>query len=142
MVVANLDHEPRLQWHPFARTLRRPAARSPRCVAAKAWRSNQGFELFGKSRLVLLLDRRGEADVVEQAAAIVEAKQQRADDVCALVVAEAADHAVGAAVVLDLLHAGAIARAIIEVALLGDHAVKRGAGAAQPFLRFGEFCSR
>ena len=46
------------------------------------------------------------------------------------VVAEAADHAVGAAIVLDLLHAVAVAGAIGQVAPLGDDAVERAAGRA------------
>ena len=76
--------------------------------------------------------------MVEQALIVVEPEQQRADDWLALVVAEAADHAVGAAVVLDLLHAGAVAGLIRQVAPLGDDAVERRADLLEPFLGIGE----
>ena len=53
--------------------------------------------------------------MMQQPVLIVEAEQQRADKRAAFVVAKAADHAVGAAVVLDLLHAAAIARAVRKI---------------------------
>src|SRR5262249_58853247 len=56
--------------------------------------------------------RTGEADMMQQPVVVVEAEQQRTDERTAFVVAKAADHAVDAAVVLDLLHAVAIARAV------------------------------
>src|SRR5690348_6770266 len=71
--------------------------------------------------------------MVEDAGIVVQAEQQGADDVLALVVAKAANHAVGAAITLDLLHAGAIAGAIGKVAPLGDDAVERAAEAVEPF---------
>ena len=50
-------------------------------------------------------ERRRDADVVQHAVIVVEAEQQRADGVlAALVPAEAGDHAVGGARVLDLEH--------------------------------------
>src|SRR5262249_20570870 len=62
----------------------------------------------------------------------VQAQQQRANQRTVLVVAKAADHAVGAAEIFDHLHAAAVARAVIEIAALGDHAIERCAGAAEP----------
>jgi len=46
---------------------------------------------------------------MQHALAVIKAKQQRTHHRLAFVVAKAADHAVGAAVILDLLHAGALA---------------------------------
>ena len=65
-------------------------------------------------------------------------KQERADHRFAFVVPEAANHAVGAAVVLDLLHAGAFTRAIVEIAALGDDAVEQGANVLEPALCFAQ----
>src|SRR4029077_16363923 len=123
MVVANLDHELRLERLPLAGALRRPAARTTRRVAGESRGRDQNLQFFGERRLVLALDRGGEADVMQQPVLIVEAKQQRADKGAAFVVAKAADHAVGAAVVLDLLHAAAVARAVRKIAPFGDDAV-------------------
>ena len=66
--------------------------------------------------------------MVEQALVIVEAEQERADFLLLLGVAEAADHAIGGALLLDLDHRP-LARAIFEVHPLGDHAVERSAAA-------------
>src|SRR5262249_30587567 len=52
----------------------------------------------------------------------------------ALIVAETADYAVRAAIVLHLLHSGALARAIVEIAALGDNAVEHGADVLEPRL--------
>src|SRR5262249_43294261 len=53
-------------------------------------------------------------------------------------ITKAADDAVGAAVNLDLLHAGAVARAVLEVTAFGDDAVERRASAAEPSLRIAQ----
>ena len=72
-------------------------------------------------------ERRRHADVLQAAAVVVEAEQQRADlVVAALVPAEAGDDAVGGARVLDLDHR-ALARLVGGVDRLGDHAVEAGA---------------
>src|SRR5262249_58526298 len=92
--------------------LGRPAARAAGLVAGEAGRRDQLFEFLGQRRLLARLDGRGEADVMQQAVVVVEPEQQRADHLPALIVAEAADHAVGAAVLLDLDHAGPLARAV------------------------------
>jgi ferritin-like metal-binding protein YciE len=136
MIVADFDHELRPQRLPFARTFGRPAAGAARRIAGEAGRADQRHQLFGERRLILVLDRRGEADMMQQAAGIVESQQERADDTSALVVAETADDAVGAAVILDLLHAGPVAGPISEIAPLGDDAVKHFARPPQPSLGF------
>src|SRR5438105_3519648 len=136
VIVADFDHEFRLERHPFGGTLRRPAARTARRIAGKARRTHQRLQLFGERRLVLTFDRRGEPDMIEPAVAVIETEQQRADQRAALVVAEAADHTIGATQILDLLHAAAIAGAVGKVTTLGDDAIERRAGAAQPSLGF------
>ena len=76
-------------------------------------------------------DRRGEADMVELARIVVEAEQQRADLLALGRVAEAADHAVRRAQLLDLEHRP-LAGPIGLVAALGDDAVERAAGQVEP----------
>src|SRR5450432_819992 len=74
MIVSHLDHQFRPQRIPFRRALGRPAAGAARRVAGKAGFCDQRFELRRQRRLVLLLDRRGESDMVQQAVTIVEAE--------------------------------------------------------------------
>src|SRR6185437_9442319 len=88
MIVADLDHELRLERLPLRRALGRPAARAAGLVAGEAGRADQLFELLGQRFLLAALHRRGEADMVEQARVVVEPKQQRADRLLAFVVAE------------------------------------------------------
>ena len=73
-------------------------------------------------------ERRRHADVVQRAVVVVEAEQQRADQLAGavLVPAEAGDDAVGGAHVLDLQHR-ALARLVRAARRLGDHAVEPGA---------------
>src|SRR6185503_16596007 len=118
MVVADLDHQSGFERLPLGRAFGRPAARPTRLVAGKAGRRDQFFEPFGQRFLFLGLERGGEADMIEQSRIVVEAEQQRADDALALVIAEAADHAVRAAEILDLLHAVPIAALVGDVAPL------------------------
>src|SRR4029077_8863264 len=61
MVVADLDHELRLERLPLAGALGRPAARTARRVAGESRRRDQNLQFFGERRLVLALDRGGEA---------------------------------------------------------------------------------
>src|SRR5262249_52503415 len=136
VVVADFHHELRLERLPLGRALGRPAARPARRVAGEAGRGDQFFQARGQRRLVFAADRGREAHVVQQAGLVIEPEQERADDVLALVVTEAADHAVGAAVVLDLLHGAPLARVVGEVAPLGDDAVKRRADALEPLPGF------
>src|SRR5262249_32105755 len=72
----------------------------------------------------------------------IEAEQQRADDGLALVVAEAADHTIRAAIVLDLLHSGTVARAVFQVAALGDDAVEHYANVFEPSFCFAQLGRR
>ena len=75
--------------------------------------------------------------MMQQAIVIVEAEQQRSDDPLAVHfvggVAEAADHTVRAAEILDLLHAVAVAGLIGQVDALCDDAVATAARSRQPF---------
>src|SRR5207237_6996640 len=122
------------------RALGRPARRPPGRLAGEAG-TRQALELPGQRRHVLLLQPRGEADVVEQAAGVVEAEEQRPDEPAAGAVAEAADDAVRGALALDLQHR-ALARLVWLVEALGDDAVERTAGAAQPLAGPGEVARR
>jgi hypothetical protein len=79
---------------------------------------------------------------MQSALVIVESEQQRAHDRFAFVVAETADNDVRGAVILDLLHAAAVARAIFEVAALGDDAVERRADALEPAFGHRQFRRR
>src|SRR5262249_25589593 len=81
---------------------------------------------------------RGEADVMQQAVAVIEAEQQRAHRLPVSAVAKAPDHAIGAAVVLDFLHGGALARPVRAVAALGDDAVECRTGLLEPVLGLGD----
>src|SRR6478735_1749514 len=69
---------------------------------------------------------------MQKAILAIEAEQERADDRFALVVTETADHAVRAAIVLHFLHSAALARAIVEIATLGDDAVEHGSDVLEP----------
>src|SRR4051812_33854830 len=81
---------------------------------------------------------------MQQACVVVEAEQQRAHDVLSVEfvrsVAKPADDAVGAAKILDLLHAVAIAGLVWQIETLGDDAVKTAAGLREPFFRRGIAC--
>src|SRR3989441_3286870 len=70
-------------------------------------------------------ERRGHADVVECSLRVVEPEEQRADPLARslLVPAEAGDHAVGGAHVLDLDH-HTLARLVDAGLVLGDHPVE------------------
>ena len=71
--------------------------------------------------------------MVELARLIVEAEQQGGDLGTVDAVAEAADHAVGGAQLLDLQHRP-LARLVGAVELLGDNSVERSAGLVEPGL--------
>src|SRR5437763_12694403 len=144
MVVADLDHEFRPERLPLARAFRRPTARAAGGIAGEAGRGDQLFQFPGQRWLVITLDGRGEADMMQETPTVIEPKQQRADEGLAFVVAKAADDAVSAAIVLDLLHAVALARPVWQVAPLGDDAIERGAHPLEPAARVGELggCGR
>src|SRR5262249_20552390 len=111
MVVANLDHELRFQRLPLRRAAGGPSAWTVGRAAGDSRRRAESLEFQRERLLVGRRDRRGEAHVVQEAILAVEAEQERSDHGFALVIPETADHAVGAAIVFDLLHAGALARA-------------------------------
>src|SRR4051794_37622301 len=138
MVVAALDHELRPERLPLARAFRRPAARTAGRIAGEAGWGDQLFQFLGQRRLVITRDGRGEADMMQETLTVIEPKQQRADERLAFVIAKAADDAVCTAVVLDLLHAVALARPVWQVAPLGDDAVERGAHPLEPAPCVGE----
>src|SRR6516164_907558 len=72
---------------------------------------------------------------MEQSVVVIKSEQQRADRLAVGAVTKPAHHAIGAAVVFDLLHAGALTRAIRGVASLGDDAVERRACLFEPLRR-------
>src|SRR5581483_6992327 len=129
------DHQLGLQGLPLGRALVAPAARATRRVAGEArWRD----QLLEPPRQVRTFGRRnagGEAHVVELAVGVVEAEQQGAHDARILLIAEAADDAVGAAQRLHLEHR-ALAGLVAAVETLRDDAVERAAGALEPALGF------
>ena len=88
----------------------------------------QGRQLLDQLGAPLPRERRGDADVVERALVVVQPEQQRADVRArpVLVPAEAGDHAVGGALVLDLEHRP-LAGLVRRVEPLGDDAVEPGA---------------
>src|SRR5262249_57263704 len=120
MIVLNLDHELRLERLPLRGAAGRPSAWPAGCVAAEPGRRHEPLELEGGRFFLARADGRGEAHVMPKAILTIEPEQERADHRFALVVAETANHAVRAAIVLDLLHSGALARAIVEIAAFGD----------------------
>src|SRR5262245_19447708 len=138
MVVLNFDHELGLERLPLRRTAGGPSARAPRRVAGESGWRDESFQLASERLLVAAANGRGETDVMQKAVIAIEPEQERADHRFALVVAETADHAVGAAVVLDLLHSAALARAIVEITALGDDAVEHGADILKPTLGLAE----
>src|SRR5262249_7214814 len=124
MVIPNFDHEFGLYGLPLRRAPGGPSARAARRVAGESGRRDELLELDRQRFLVVAGYRRGEADVMQKAVVVIEPEQQRADHQFALIVPEAADHAVRTAVVLDLLHSGAVARAVFQVRALGDDAIE------------------
>ena len=90
MVIPNIDHEHGLYGLPLRRSPGGPSARAVRRIAGESGRCD--LELDGQRFLVVAGHRRGEADVMQKAVAVIEAEQQRADHGFALIVPEAADH--------------------------------------------------
>src|SRR4051794_38958685 len=141
MIVADLDHELRLHRYPLAGAFGRPAARTARRVAGEA----SAFELLqlrGERGLVGARDRRREAHVIEQAGAVIETEQQRADKLAVRPIAKPADDAICAAIILDFHHRVARVGTIGAVAPLRDDSVERGADLSEPTFRVGESCRR
>src|SRR5262249_22069788 len=134
MIVLNFHHELRLERLPLRGAAGRPPARPAGRVAAEPGRRNEPLELEGERFFLAGADGGGEADMVQKAILAIKSEQERADHRFTLVVAETANHAVRAAVVLHLLHSGALARAIVEIAALGDNSVEHGADVLEPRL--------
>src|SRR5262249_1482502 len=137
MVVTDLDHELGSERLPFGRAFRRPAAGTARRLPGESWRRDEALELLGQRLAFRGFDVRGEADVMQQTGLVVEAEQERADDVRAFAVAEAPDDAIGAAEILDLLHRRAVGGPVLDVATLGDTAVQSAGAAFEPALGLG-----
>src|SRR5689334_19374388 len=76
MIVTNLDHQFWLKWFPFRGPFRRPAAGPARLVASEARGRDQLFELGSKRFFLFFLERRREANMVQQTLVIVEAEEQ------------------------------------------------------------------
>src|SRR5262245_11579114 len=105
VVVFHLGHQLRLERLPFRRTLRAPAARASGRVAGESGRLHELLELRNERATIVRRDPRRESDVVEESRLVVEAEQERPDDLPRGRVAESTDDAVGGAPLLDLLHA-------------------------------------
>ncbi len=75
--------------------------------------------------------------MIELAIRVIEAEQQRADDIPSFVEAKAANNAIGRAIILHLLHRGAFAGPIGQVEPLGNNAVERRSNLFQPLLGIG-----
>src|SRR5581483_1270655 len=106
----------------------------PRMVLQRA--APQWLELLRESAARPRVERGRDADVVQHAALVVQAEEQRPDDPFAeLVPAETADHALGGARVLHLDH-GALARLVGKLAQLRHHPVEaRALEALEPVAR-------
>src|SRR5262249_23299618 len=123
VIEGDFDHQLGGERLPFAGALGRPAARPARRVAGEAGRLDQALELLRQRVAFTRADAGRKSDVMQQSVVVIEPEQQRAHGLAVRAVAEAADHAIGAAIVLDLLYGGALARPVCAVALFGDDAV-------------------
>src|SRR4051812_23910832 len=100
VIVAHLHHELRLERLPFAFLPLVPAARAAWCVAGEARWLDQALEFLCQRGAFRGRERGRETDVVQQSFAIVQAEEERSNDLLPRAIAEAADHAIGAAEVL------------------------------------------
>src|ERR1051326_695911 len=89
---------------------------------------SQGRELMRELAALRHRERRGDADVMQMPAVVVEAEEQRADQFvfAVLVPAESGDDAVRRAGVLDLDHR-ALPRLVMAVSGLRNDAIQSGA---------------
>ena len=135
VIVAHLDHQFGLERLPLSGALGRPAARAARGLAGEARSRLSGLRAAAVSAA---RSRSAKPDVnptwSSRPVLIVEAEQQRADLAAVRAVAEAADHAIGAAQPLDLQH-GPLAGLVSAVEPLGHHAVEGAARCVEPALR-------
>src|SRR5690348_4906571 len=93
VIVLHLDDELRRERLPLARPLGAPPAGPTGRLAGEAGRLDQLLELLRDRRLLVVGDVAREAHVMQQAAFIIEAEQERADDLALRRVAESADDA-------------------------------------------------
>src|ERR671925_398545 len=125
VVEGHLAHELRAQALPDQLLLRLPAARLARAALVRA----VGLEQLEQLALLLRPEARRVPHDVELAV-VVHAEDQRAHRVRLLAEPERRHHRIGRPDALDLQHAGALARPVRRVSLLGDHTL---AGSGEPF---------
>ena len=95
LIEADLDDQFGPQRLPFPRTVGGPTARSARRASGETRRLDhrlQPWRQFGAFRPA---ETGGEADVIKAPRVVVQPEQQRADQMLAARIAEAADHAIG-----------------------------------------------
>src|SRR5262249_6505701 len=129
VVVADLADKFGLECLPFAAAFGAPATGAAGSFAGESGTATQPFDDGLEFPSLLRGEAGAEADVIELAMVVVEAKEQRADGFIFAGIAKTADHAIGGADALDLLHRGAFARGVRQVCALGDDAVEAGRGA-------------
>jgi hypothetical protein len=71
VVIPNIDHEHRLYGLPLRRSFGGPSARAARRIAGESGRCDELLELDGQRFLVVAGYRRGEADVMQKAVAVI-----------------------------------------------------------------------
>ena len=120
---------------PFRGPLGRPSARTAGCSTREARRLDENLKFLRQRLPVDTGEPGGEPDMVQQTLLVVETQEQRSDDALLRRIAEAAQHAVRGSHPLDLHH-GARAGLVGIADPLGDDAVERPSGAAEPPHRF------
>src|SRR5919109_1288503 len=125
VVEGHLADELRAQPLPDQLLLRLPAAWLARAALVRA----VGLEQLEQLALLLRPEARRVPHDVELAV-VVHAEDQRAHRVRLLAEPERRHHRIGRPDALDLQHAGALARPVRRVSLLGDHTL---AGSGEPF---------
>src|SRR5436190_3201810 len=123
LIVADLRHQHWLQRLPLRCALAVPSAGPTGRAAGEARRLDQLLQISGELRAFFRRNGGGEADMMEQAPLIIEAKQERADFLFLLRIAKAADDTVRGALLLDLDHCP-LARLVGLLRPLGDDAVE------------------
>src|SRR5947207_10154830 len=77
VIELNLSDELGIERLPFGRTLGAPAARTSGSISGEARRLHHLLELFGQVATLFAVDRRCEADMIEQSFIVIQAQQQR-----------------------------------------------------------------
>src|SRR5690348_2122804 len=112
MIVADLADQLGLKRLPFHGAPGAPAAEATGRLAGKAGRADERLDNAFQLLPLLGGETGTEADMVEQALLVVEAKQKRADLISLFRVAEAAYNAVSGANAFHFHHGGAVARVV------------------------------